>query len=143
MTVDKDKAVLDWALECPLWTDTPIFGTLNAEPNSMAIIPVPDLSVDVPLIDGGRITTYGFAVQVTLTVSDARDDTNTDNLYIQRQWQDWIDEQEEKENYPDFGAKCSGYEVKAIKDTPSMALLYEDGTAKYQFFATITYTEEK
>lgn len=95
-------------------------------------------------LDGSALMQYDFALQIMRQSSDsAGDTTNTDNMYIQRQWQGWIEEQEEAGNYPDFGDTCSNYTLKNLANMPTMAQRYENNMTKYQFPARLTYLEVK
>lgn len=142
-TVNKDKAVMEWVLKCPMLTDTPLFNWLDEHDGSVAIMPIQGEAEPVPLIDGGSIRYYDFAFQVMFPVSETTDDVNTDAMFTQRQWQDWIEEQEQAGNYPDFGGKCSGYELQNMSSDPQIAQQYENGMAVYQFFARLIYLEVK
>jgi hypothetical protein len=142
-TVNKDKAVHEWVMDCPYLTDTPLFSWLGDIGGSCAIIQLPGEAEVTPFIGGDAVKYYDFALQVTFPLSEATDDVNTDNMFTQRQWQDWIGEQEALGNYPDFGAGCYGYELQNLSSDPELAQVYENGTAMYQFFARLIYTEEK
>jgi hypothetical protein len=142
-TVNKDKAMHEWVMECPQLTDTPLFSWLNDVGGSCAVMQLPGEAQIVPLIDGGAVRHYDFALQVAFPLSDTTDDVNTDSMFTQRQWQDWIDEQETLGNYPDFGPKCFGYELENLSSDPELAQVHENGMATYQFFARIIYTEER
>ena len=109
-----------------------------------AVVPISGVRAVKTYINGDAIRQYDFMLQIALTVSDdIGASKNIENMFVLRQWQDWIDEQEQLGNYPAFGAKCSQYRLENLADMPAMAGRQEDGLAKYQFPARLTYMEEK
>lgn len=55
---------------------------------------------------------------------------------------DWIEQQKELRNYPDFGEKCSDYEIVPLQNMANLAEVDERGLAKYMFAVRIDYKEE-
>ncbi|MDL2206263.1 hypothetical protein LJC33_05060 [Eubacteriales bacterium OttesenSCG-928-N13] len=142
-TVDKDRILLNWAAQNPLLTDALLFLYLGDYAGSCAIVPIQGDVVKKWYVDGSSVRVYDFAMQLTQPVSSTTDDVNIANMYIQRQWADWITEQQEAGNYPDFGPKCSGYSLELLSNMPTLAQLYENGLGKYQFYARLKYEEER
>ena len=143
-TVDKDRIIREWAAQNPYLKGALLFDFLNARPNSCAIVPIPGEAAVETYLDGSALMQYDFALQIMRQSSDAAGDTtNTDNMYIQRKWQDWIGVQEAAGNYPDFGDRCSSYELVNLANMPAMAGRQENGMTKYQFPARLTYMEVK
>lgn len=142
--IDKDKAIYEWAVAGLAAVYPMTFQFLRMSPEWAAIAPIPGGAVVQEYIDGGSRRQYDFALQISATVSDDPDSpTNTDNMLAMRQWQEWIDAQEEAENYPDFGPTCSGYQLINLANMPTMAGRQNDGLAKYQFPARLIYEEAK
>jgi len=142
MTVNKELALQDWAKENPFLTGRLLFDFLGGENGECSISPVISDKAVKTYIDGTAIKEYTFAFQALLAVSDAPDAINTDNMFMLRKWQDWLTEQERARNYPDFGEKCKFVKLENLSDMPSLAMRYENGVAKYQFYAKFTYIEE-
>ncbi len=140
-TVNKEKALHEWANTNPFFNNQLLFDFLDGHEGSCAISPVYQDAVLKTYIGGTKIRQYTFSLQIMLTVSDSTDNTNVENMFTLRQWQDWITEQEENKNYPDFGANCSDYRLENLNSTPFLALRYENNIAKYQFFARLSYKE--
>lgn len=138
-----DKILLEWAQTNPYLTDTLLFNWLRGELGSCAIIPIPGETVIKTFIDGSAMKEYSFAWVIMLKISEFTDDTNINNMLDLRRWQDWIDEQEEIGNYPDFGEKYSCYELRNNTNMPNLAMEFDNGMAKYMFPATINYLEAK
>ena len=112
MTLNKDEIVLNWAMQNPYLTDALLMGHLAQRPGACAIIPLPTSEGGAVkrYINGDKISRYDFMLQVMFAVSETTDSVNTDNFFTQRQWMDWIDEQERNGNYPDFGLDCGNTE---------------------------------
>lgn len=140
--VNIDKKLLEWAAQCDALTGTPLFNWLGENDGQCAIVPIPS-DTRPSFISGDREITYDFMFQVMFQLSETTDDVNTDNMFTLRGWQDWIDEQEEAGIYPDFGEKCSCYELQNLSNMPQLAEVYESGMAKFQFPVRLIYLEEK
>ena len=55
---------------------------------------------------------------------------------------EWIEEQQEAQNFPDFGPNCSEYELVPLQNMANLAMITEDGLAKYMLAVRIDYKEE-
>jgi hypothetical protein len=138
---DKEKALHEWAQGNPFLTDYLMFDFLREHQGSCAIAPISGESALKRYINGDAMKVYRFALQVSFALSDSTDDTNTQNMFTLRQWQHWLEEQERLRQYPNFGESCGDYQIRNLSNTPQMAMRYENGMAKYQFFAEIKYLE--
>jgi len=94
-------------------------------------------------MDGSNLKHYDFMFLVMLPISDTTDGVNINNMFELRLWQNWIDEMQRSGNYPDFGEFCYDYELQNLANSPAVAQIYDNGTAKYQFPARLIYTETK
>jgi len=142
-TINKDEILFRWLVDglSPAFPLT--FEFLQMSEGWAAVAPIPSEAPGV-FLDGSAERQYDFMLQLAFAVSDDADSpANTRNLFSLRQWQDWIDEQEIAGNYPDFGAKCSCYELINLSIDPTMAGRQDDGLAKYQFPARLIYLEDK
>lgn len=138
-----EERVAEWARNNPFLTDRLLFDFLGGNDGNCAITLISAPRAVKTYVNGTSIKEYTFAFQVMFTISEGTDNTNTENMFTLRKWQAWVLEQEELRNYPDFGPKCSDYRLELLSNTPQMAMRYENGTAKYQFFAKIIYREDK
>lgn len=133
---------MEWAAQNPFLPDALLFQYLGDHPGACAIVPIQGDAAIKSYVNGASIRAYSFALQMLLRVSDSTDEINTGNMHMQRQWTDWIMEQERNGTYPDFGPGCSGYRLEITSNMPTLAQTYEGGTGKYQTFAILTYREE-
>ena len=52
------------------------------------------------------------------------------------------DKQKELKNFPNFGDKCSEYDIIILQNMANLAYISDDGLAKYMLGARIDYKEE-
>lgn len=140
--VDKELALQEWAKGNPFLTDYLMFDYLGGHNGNCSISPIFQDAVLKTYVNGVKIREYTFALQVTLPISDTTDDVNTQNMFTLRKWQAWVEQMEWLRDYPDFGDKCVVLKIENLNNMPQMAMMYDNGLAKYQFFAKITYRED-
>ncbi len=141
--IDKDKALMDWMSENAEASGAVLFGFLTEANGDIALISMPEESAE-PYMDGSKLRRYLFCLRIRRELSDTTDTVNTDGMMTLRQWQAWIDAQQDAGNYPDFGPNCSCYELQCLADNPQYAGQLDEGNAVvFQFPAQITYLEEK
>lgn len=126
-TVDKNKAVIDYILQCPQVTNSPLFfNAIKAEDDNKQIVTVAnDTNVNKPFIDGSVLKRYTFTViafkSVTynrLVTDGTHSNENVDEMVDVQGIIDWIDEQNDAMNYPDFGNSCNVEEIGATTNIP-------------------------
>ena len=141
-TTHRDLALMEWVARPPGGESRPfLFGLLRGNVDSAGIVPIDDRVVRA-YVDGTKVREYSFALQVNLAVSaDDGDPTNLDNMLLMRTWQKWVAERARKGEFPDFGPECCGYRLRIGQNAPRMALSHGNNMARYDFFATIAYTE--
>ena len=139
--VNKEEILLDWVRESPLMTDIVLLNWLNDRDGTGAIVPVSE-AVAADYCDGTKLVHYDFMLQFMYSVSDTTDTTNTDRMFDMRKWQDWIEQQDENGNLPDFGDGYDMQEVRNLSGMPDLAQVYENGAGKYQFPARLVYLQK-
>lgn len=143
--VDKDKAMQEWLEQYPAASpelNPLLFDWLTENQGDCAIVPISGQRDQRSYISGSAQRRYDFSLRISFMGSETTDSVNTDNMYSARQWQEWIEKQEFAENYPDFGDKCSCYELTNNTNTPER-MRYENGFTVYSFYATLYYLEER
>lgn len=133
--------MLEWAEQNPYLTDVMKLNWLSEKSGSCAVVPVPGETTLESYLDGTSIKQYDFIFQVVFYMSENSDGVNADNMFVLRQWQDWIEQMEHEGNYPDFGELCGNYELQNLSNMPQVAQVYDNLSAKYQFPARLIYTE--
>lgn len=127
--VDKNQAVIDFLLECPaIISNSLYFNFLNAKDNDkQIIIQANDTSLNRKYIDGSVLKRFTFTLvdfrsvayqplpKVAGYVSE-----NVEEMLDVQGIIDWINEQSEDENYPDFGAKCQIDTMITTSENPNL-----------------------
>ena len=142
IVINKDLLVFEWAAQFPILSEPLLFSYLAEQDGAAAIVPIQGDAVVKWHIDGSSVREYSFALQLLRRISDSTDNTNTGNVFILRQWVDWIMEQERIGSYPDFGARCSDYSLEVLSNMPMLAQKFDNDMGMYQFFARLNYREE-
>ena len=143
-TINKDDILYRWLVEGLQHALPMTFEFLQMVDGWAAVAPISGVRAVKTYINGDAIKQYDFMLQIAFTASDdAGSDRNTSNVLTLREWQDWIDAQQDAGDYPDFGEKCSQYKLENLANMPTMAGRQDDGLAKYQFPARLTYLEVK
>ena len=85
---------------------------------------------------------YSIASYIASVLNQKDIDVNVDNMYMVDQFNDWLAEQKELKNFPNFGDKCSEYDIIILQNMANLAYISDDGLAKYMLGARIDYKEE-
>lgn len=87
---------------------------------------------------------YGFTIVITRTFSDGTDDLNLDAMNFAQEFMDWIDDQDKKKNYPDFGNKCQIKKIENLQNMPNLASVdWENMIAQYMLQCRVIYFEKE
>ena len=139
--INKEERLLEWAEQNPYLTDEIKLTWLSERSGSCAVIPVSGDKFIQDYLDGTSVRRYDFIFQIIFNLSENSDGVNAENMFALRHWQDWIEQCEREQNYPDFGSDCWDYELQNLSNMPQVAQIYDNLTAKYQFPARLTYCE--
>lgn len=125
--IDKNKAVIEYLLTCEDIADSPLyFNLIDAKDNTIQILTTAeDKTMSRPYIDGSVPKRYTFNLITFKSISDmeiVKDEDypneNVDELQTVQQLLDWIIEQQDLRNYPDFGENCIVDSIDTTTDTP-------------------------
>lgn len=87
---------------------------------------------------------YGFTIIIVKSYSSDDDDLNIEAMNFAQEFMDWLDAQNEKKDFPDFGEKCTVEKIENLQNMPNLAGINEkEGLARYMIQARIVYTERK
>ena len=93
-------------------------------------------------ITGDKQKEYGFSIIIIKPYSSEEDDLNLEAMNFAQAFMDWLDEQNEKREYPDFGKNCTVEKIENLQNMPNLSgVNYEAGLARYMIQARIIYTE--
>ena len=95
-------------------------------------------------IDGSKDVTLSFTVNMVREYdSGGTSDINTEALDESCQFANWIKEQNDSLNYPEFGDKMYVKEIKVLSTVPSLAVNQTAQLAQYSFNARLVYRDER
>lgn len=126
---DKNKAVIDYLLQCPQIQQTPLyFNFINAKDNTNQIVTsANDRYMDKPYVTGAVEKLYTFTIVVFKSITDdaiVKIDgfahENVEELAYIQELINWITEQNELRNYPDFGSDCDIDNITTDEETPKL-----------------------
>ncbi|MBP3280151.1 MAG: hypothetical protein J6M44_14470, partial [Butyrivibrio sp.] len=125
--VDKNQAVIDFLLTCPAIRDSYLyFNFTQAEDNNKQIITLAnEKALHKQFIDGSVEKQYTFTIidfkAVTpKPVVEGRVDENVDDMVQVQDIIDWVTEQSDNRNYPDFGEDNEVEDIRALTDNPNL-----------------------
>ena len=161
--VDKNQAVIDFLLTCPKISSNPLFfNFLNAKDNNKQIITqANDRILDRKFVDGSVLRRYTFTIidfrsvtfeaipintiiPETTTYTDYTSE-NVDEMFDVQGLLDWIEEQNDARNYPDFGTDCDIDDMKTTSTNPNLNGVDTSVTpalAKYSISIQIDYLDK-
>lgn len=153
-TVDKNQAMINFLIDCPQIANNRLFfNYINGKDNDKQIISVSnDRSIQKPYIDGSVMRRY------TLTLIDFRSVTtnpipktatvtseNVEEMFDVQGLLDWVNEQADNFNYPDFGEGCMVDDMYTTSDTPNLNGVdtnVSPALAKYSISIVVDYLDE-
>ena len=128
MSVDKNKAVINYLLQCEDIYNSPLyFNLIDAKDNTIQILTTAeDKAMSKPFIDGSVQKRYTFNLITFKSISDMEivkaegyDNENVDELKDVQKLLDWVVDQDVLRNYPDFGDTCSIDSIDTTTDVPN------------------------
>ena len=153
MTIDKNQAVIDWLIQCPAVSSSPLFfNFINAkDDNKQLITQSNDRNIHRPYIDGSVLKRYTFTLIdfKSLTTNaivkmPGYVNENVDEMLQVQDIIDWINEQADIRNYPDFGEFCIIDELETTSDNPvlnGVDMTVTPALARYSITIRITYLD--
>ena len=127
MSVDKNQAIIDYLLQCTDINGKSIyFNLINESDDSIQILTTAeDKIMNRPYIDGSVLKRYTFNIIVFKSITESPlvtqsgyTNENVDDLAEVQALLDWIIEQRDLENYPDFGTDCFIDDIDTTTETP-------------------------
>ena len=95
-------------------------------------------------ITGDALKEYGFSIIIVKEYSSESDDLNLEAMNFAQTFMEWLEEQNEKKEYPDFGENCTIEKMENLQNMPNLSgVNYEAGLARYMIQVRIIYTENE
>lgn len=127
--MDKNQAVIDFLLNCPQIHANPLyFNFTEAKDNSKQIVTLGnEKAVNKPYIDGSVLKRFTFTIIDYKSVAyraiakqAGLVDENVEEIAEVQSIIDWVTEQADNKNYPDFGTDCIIEDMKVLTDNPNL-----------------------
>lgn len=118
------------------------FENIDSVVGARALVPQYGEYVTKQDIMGNKYKTYVFGF-IAIEQLDTQDVTinNATTMHLIEQFNTWLEEQEESQNFPDFGDNTTNYKIVPLQNMPNMVKV-ENGMAKYILMARIDYVEK-
>lgn len=150
--VDKNQAIIDFIIQCPQIASNPLFfNAIKAEDENKEIITIStDKVLNTAFIDGSVQKQYSFSIIDFRSVSyDAvpktlRTSENVDDMLDVQGIIDWLNEQNDQLNFPNFGSNCIIDSMVTTSDIPNLNGIDESvmpALAKYSITINIEYLD--
>lgn len=92
----------------------------------------------------GAEKAYGFTILITKTYSTNADDLNLEAMNFAQGFMDWVDGQNRKKQFPDFGQRCTVKKIENLQNMPNLAEVDpEEGIARYMIQCRVIYFEKE
>lgn len=129
MVNDKNQAIIDYLNQCDAVRNTPLFFNFaNAKNNDVQIVAEGnDISLNSKFVDGSVLKQYTFNLLVYKAISydpvvavAGYPNENVDDVFEVQAILDWVNAQNDAENFPDFGYDCVVDSIEALTTNPAM-----------------------
>lgn len=126
--VDKNQAVIDYIVECPTIRNSPLyFNFINAEDDTNQFVTQSnERYASKRYVDGGILKIYSFTIilykstaDIAVVKLDGYPNENISDMSDIQALIEWISEQNELHNYPDFGEDCIIEDISTTTENPN------------------------
>lgn len=151
--MDKNQAIIDFLMTCQAIQDNPLFfNFLNAkDDNKQLVVTGNEKSIDKSFIDGSIRKRYTFTLidYKSIAYQAIVNNPLLVNENVQEAFEvqaiiDWVSEQNDLRNFPDFGSDCIIEEMRTMTDNPNLNGVDTSITpalAKYSMSIQIDYID--
>lgn len=151
--MDKSQAVIEFISQCPQIQDNALFfNFLKAQDNNKQFVTVPnDKIMQRPYIDGSVSKRYTFTIidyrsviYQALVKDGSHPNENIEEYLDVQSILEWVEEQAENKNFPDFGSDCVIDSMRVLTDNPNLNGVDTSVTpplAKYSMSIQIDYLD--
>lgn len=129
--IDKNQAIISYLLQCPSIQNKPLyFNFINAQDDTTQLIPLTeDTATGRKYVDGSIAKTYIANLVIFKSISDmaiVKTDSveypneNIEDMQDVQLLMDWINEQDDLYNFPDFGSDCIVEHIQTTTYSPRL-----------------------
>ena len=151
--VNKNQSIIDFLLECPeIKQNSLYFNFISAkDTNKQIITQSNDKSLNRTYIDGSVLKRYTFTIISFISIApnpipkiEGKVDENVSDLVNIQSIIDWVTEQNDNYNYPDFGEHCEINSIEALSENPNLDGIDNSSSpplAKYSLTIRVEYLD--
>lgn len=150
--IDKNQAVIDFLLTCPSIKDSYLyFNFTKAADNSKQILTLAnEKNLNKQFIDGSVLKRYTFSIidfksMTAKPIVAGHTDENVDDMLQVQEIINWVTEQADLYNYPNFGEDCQIEDMRALTENPNLNGVDSNvapALAKYSVSIQIDYLDK-
>ena len=150
---NKNQAIIDFLIQCDEIKGSSLyFNFINAkDTNKQIITQSNDKSLNRTYIDGSVLKRYTFTVIAFMSVApnpipkvEGMMDENVRDLVDVQSVIDWVTQQNDERNFPDFGEECEIEEIQALSENPNLDGIDNNTSpplAKYSLTIRVEYID--
>ena len=129
MSIDKNQAMVEYLFRCDTIKENPLFFNFAQEEDATNhfVTIADDVDLQKPYIDGSVLKQYTFnvisyrsVVHNPLIDEPGFIDENMENLAKIQSVMDWIEEQSDSGEFPDFGTDCVVENMRCLTNDPNL-----------------------
>lgn len=140
--ISKHKVMQEW-VQSFLDDNYLYFEQADAYPHVRTLVPNFGDYVNKTDITGAKYKSYSFVFVGYEKLDYGTSDVNSENMEIFDKFNEWLEEQQKNQNFPDFGDNCSEYDIIILQNMAHLATISDDNLAKYMLGARIDYVERE
>lgn len=151
----KETSIIEFLRNCPTIRDNPLFfNFINAKDDNKQFVTVAnDKATNRSFVDGSVEKQYSFTIidfrsiaylALPLTMAELETSENVEEYLDFQGVIDWVTEQADNKNFPDFGTDCIVDSMEATTENPNLNGVDTTTTpalAKYSVTVRITYID--
>ena len=127
--MDKTQAMIEYLIQCPSIVSSPLyFNFINATSDDKQLVAVAnDKIVYRPYVDGSvqkrfdfTIIDYRSVAYQELAKLHIDTNENVEEFFDVQEVIDWIEQQNDLRNFPDFGESCIVDSIRTMTDNPNL-----------------------
>lgn len=154
MSVDKTQAVIDYLITCPSIQNSPLyFNFINAENDNKQIVTMSnDKSINRAYVDGSVLKRYTFTIidfksiaYIPIPKVEGKVNENVSDMLDVQAIIDWVTEQSDIRNFPDFGEECIVEDIRTTTENPNLNSVdtsIKPALARYSISIQIDYLDK-
>ena len=151
---DKSTALIEYLNQCESIRDSALyFNFANIADNNKQFVTVSnDVAIERPYVDGSVMKRYTFTIidyktvnYMPIVAETGYTDENLEDFVDASELIDWITEQNEAHNYPDFGETCQVDSIRATSEIPNLNGVdtsIQPPLAKYSITIIVEYLDK-